>query len=278
VFHHPTVDEDVLNVPESLDPNELSEILEQMEKYTAPPNSSFAITADTTNMTTTAHPQTMQQIADFVNKRRAEEESLLWETVATEPPSLSEQPAGPSLFQRNQLTIDDDDECDLESQGVRVYRFSRTANSPTICYNSHSDSYLGQRMLSLQHSSRHAPFSVGIQHNVDMFEFELEPQLKHCAVCPAIGFVQASKRTKRCILYTEWFVFIVDQRKLIFIYRRGATSSWQPQAIVDLSAVISGPPESLDILGLQQINDWQFMGLTSTHCFTLTLKQQAMNF
>lgn len=287
VFHHPSVDEDILNVPETLDPNELVEILERMEKYTAP-----------ASQQSNNHPsigggrpqqrrqQTMQEIADLANRKRAEEEALLWETTdagvdnnSTTAPTNHHANSVP-LFQQNTLMAEED-ECDLETHGVRIYHFNRTP--PTACcYQSHADYYLGQRMVCLQrsHHPRSHPLAIGLRHGVDLCEFDLEPLVEHRSICPAIGFVQASKRSKKCILFTDRFAFIVDQRKHIFVYQRPSVDNGDQrhlaQAIVDLGEVIStgsesGRPETLDIRGFQQISDWKFLGLTDSHLFLLSL-------
>ncbi|CAG8565862.1 5498_t:CDS:2 [Paraglomus brasilianum] len=97
--------------------------------------------------------------------------------------------------------------------------------------------------------------------------------IDHVATFNAFGFVQASKREKRCMYHdpNHRFVVILEGSRHAFIYQsHGPKNIHDQQLIVD----VAGRASNADIIGIQMVGDGIILVLTSKHLVLINLSQE----
>ncbi|RKO91785.1 hypothetical protein BDK51DRAFT_47492 [Blyttiomyces helicus] len=115
--------------------------------------------------------------------------------------------------------------------------------------------------------------AICAKFDVDGIVFDLFPRLEnptHSGTFDAFGFVQASKRDKRFMVVTaeRSFALIVESKRHIFAYRRAPSGGpYADQYVVDLA----GREEGAEVVGVQQVGPGKVAVLTETGVALLNL-------
>lgn len=111
---------------------------------------------------------------------------------------------------------------------------------------------------------------LGLKMDLDCLFFEVKARLEatHTGVMSAFGYIQASKRQKKFLTFTDnlQFAVIVEASRHVYLYRQPAAEKGKhaDQFLYDLST-------TEEILGICQLNHRQLAALTSNQVFVLTL-------
>lgn len=251
-----SISNDILNVPETLDPSQLERITENLQKYTAPeinPQNEKAV------------GMTMKELAERANSLKKAQEWDQWNDLVESseievPLDLDNESFAPISKMMNE-----EEDCDLDREPVVIQRiqFNNEQSAEILTTRLPGCSFLG---LSADSESR----IIAVQYDIDMVI--LDPAQfegnfpKHIDTFPALGFVQASKTNKKVLTFTKSKTpkaFILDHRKVVYTFNH--LEHWSDQhaehSVRYLDSCIDG---DLTILAHAQIND-NLAILTPTH-------------
>ncbi|KAI9591554.1 hypothetical protein BDF19DRAFT_257697 [Syncephalis fuscata] len=180
---------------------------------------------------------------------------------------------------------------DEEGETVSFYRVSNQATTPAIthCIKPTGQDWLGlgarlplDISISANLSNINVPSrlpAICLRQDIDGLVYELSGEhilhAQHAATFDAFGFVQASKRDRRFIVFSALaqYIVVVETRQRLFVYRRAPTRH-SPHAI---QYVVNLADDMSDILGVQAVDtlNEQILILTEKglHCITLTKQE-----